>query len=309
MSLSEELDRLARLHRDGDLDDQEFARAKRHLLGAPTDASPASPVPAADRASSARPSPDRTAHLPGDTASPSPSRAASRGSSRDESQAVADARVPYAPRGIRALADWLIGMLWLYNAIAAVLGVLLAIAYFRNVTWEAGGGDAALSASAAADDTFLSGYALHVVVYLAIGTLLIVWLWRMYAQIRALSGEPMRYRRGWVIAAWFVPLANLVVPYQLVKDLVAKSGRPLAGVTLPWWLGFVSSVVLASAASEAYSAEAYTASYALYGLELLARAMSASALIQIVRHLTTAQQDRMPAVQSPRAFLPSQPRI
>jgi Domain of unknown function (DUF4328) len=51
------------------------------------------------------------------------------------------------------------------------------------------------------------------------GVLFLAWFHRAYGNIRALGVSEPRYRRGWAIGAWFIPLANLVIPKQLANDL------------------------------------------------------------------------------------------
>jgi Domain of unknown function (DUF4328) len=56
------------------------------------------------------------------------------------------------------------------------------------------------------------------------GVLFLAWFHRAYGNIRALGVSEPRYRRGWAIGAWFIPLANLVIPKQLANDLWRAGG-------------------------------------------------------------------------------------
>ncbi len=53
----------------------------------------------------------------------------------------------------------------------------------------------------------------------------IVWLWQAYGNMRPLGIANPRYARGWAIAGWFVPVANLVIPKLLAND-VWRAGDP-----------------------------------------------------------------------------------
>ncbi len=78
---------------------------------------------------------------------------------------------------------------------------------------------------------------------LVTGVVFIVWLYRASRSDRV-SPAWMRRGAGWAIGGWFIPLANLVLPYQQVSDLhraafVARGeGKPVPEVPLVrWWWG------------------------------------------------------------------------
>ena len=86
--------------------------------------------------------------------------------------------------------------------------------------------------------------------------LTIVWEWRL-AKNHELLGRPgTTFGPGWAIGAWFIPLANLVLPILQFKDLWKGSDpglprgseewkrRPVAGLLWVWWAAFVGSIVL-----------------------------------------------------------------
>ncbi len=62
-------------------------------------------------------------------------------------------------------------------------------------------------------------------VYLATAVCYLIWIHRCYSNLPAF-GNPIRslsYSPGWAIGAWFIPLANLVLPYRLVRETWEKS--------------------------------------------------------------------------------------
>ena len=67
----------------------------------------------------------------------------------------------------------------------------------------------------------------YIILFPLSAILFIRWFYRAY---RNLSRLPVRRRRHpwWTIAAWFVPLANLFLPYQIAKELFVKSEYLLA---------------------------------------------------------------------------------
>ena len=83
----------------------------------------------------------------------------------------------------------------------------------------------------------------------------VTWLfWQHRAQrdlyARALPG--LKYTPGWAVGWWFIPLANLVMPYLCVRELWDGAGRvpgsPAAArrdwKLLTWWLTYIASSYL-----------------------------------------------------------------
>jgi len=56
-------------------------------------------------------------------------------------------------------------------------------------------------------------------------------------------GYPARISPGWGVACWFVPVANLVLPYQAIRDTLPP-GHPARPRFLRTWLGLVAAVLL-----------------------------------------------------------------
>lgn len=88
----------------------------------------------------------------------------------------------------------------------------------------------------------------------AVFVLLVVWSWRMDRNMRAL-GEAPRLPGPVAIGGWFVPVANLVLPFVFVRDfvrgLVASAARRGVvvraadyGVAVVWWFGQFAILVL-----------------------------------------------------------------
>jgi hypothetical protein len=75
---------------------------------------------------------------------------------------------------------------------------------------------------------------------LAAGIALLVWVYRASRNARALGAEGMTYSPGWSVGWFFVPLASLVVPYRVLRELW-KASTPGAGA--PWRQAPVSTVL------------------------------------------------------------------
>ena len=68
------------------------------------------------------------------------------------------------------------------------------------------------------------------------GACFIPWFHRAYKNVA--SWHTTRLSTGWAIGGWFLPFANLVVPYLVAKDLATNSGNMKTSPSnyLPaWW--------------------------------------------------------------------------
>jgi hypothetical protein len=79
------------------------------------------------------------------------------------------------------------------------------------------------------------GFALAV----ALAVAWLLWQHRAQANLSALGGGKPEFTPGWAVGAWFLPVANLVLPSRAVRELVARSagqGRAQAvGSVSRWW--------------------------------------------------------------------------
>lgn len=106
--------------------------------------------------------------------------------------------------------------------------------------------DAALAgtltqATAEAFDTTRQQLAIaQVVINLVTFIAMFAWLSRAVDNIPPLTGHTPRFSPRGAIGWWFVPFANYVVPYQIVRDTadrMREGARELADLlVLPWWL-------------------------------------------------------------------------
>jgi hypothetical protein len=81
---------------------------------------------------------------------------------------------------------------------------------------------------------------LEVGVLAACAALFLRWLHRVVANGPALGGRELRYTPDWAVGWWFVPVLNLVRPFQVVAEAWIVSARdPGAslGLLLPTWWG------------------------------------------------------------------------
>lgn len=82
----------------------------------------------------------------------------------------------------------------------------------------------------------------------------LIWLYRAYSNLSPLKARHLQFSPGWAVGWWFIPFANLVKPFQVVREVYNESdpdfdpdsgflnlpaGTPLEiGV---WWAAFILS--------------------------------------------------------------------
>jgi hypothetical protein len=97
--------------------------------------------------------------------------------------------------------------------------------------------------------------------YLGIAPLTFIpWFYRAYSNLPRLGVRSLRYKPGWAIGSWFIPIFNLFRPKQIANDIFRGSepgaadrsglwSRPVDSLLNWWWGLFILSGVLGRAAS------------------------------------------------------------
>lgn len=145
----------------------------------------------------------------------------------------------------------------------------------------------------------------------------IVWFRRAYRNLPGLGRRDLRFKRGWAIGAWFVPLMNLVRPKQIANDIWRGSSgpdgvepservpphwtqRPVPALLHWWWFvyvvggigGNITARALFGAHTLADQISASTASVVSDAIDILAAILA----ILVVRALTARQEAAIAAV-------------
>ncbi|MFJ4679224.1 DUF4328 domain-containing protein [Kitasatospora sp. NPDC088783] len=104
------------------------------------------------------------------------------------------------------------------------------------------------------DTAFLgAGDIVEVLLTLATAVVFIVWLYRVRVNVEVICPQVYQRGRGWTIGAWFIPFANLYLPWRVTADIWNASGptdrhgvpQPVrTGVVNAWWTAWVVSLVL-----------------------------------------------------------------
>jgi len=71
----------------------------------------------------------------------------------------------------------------------------------------------------------------------------IMWFRRAYYNLHCLSWNEARHSEGWAAGSWFIPILNLVWPYQIMEDIWKgtqnaireRFGEPQSATIVGWW--------------------------------------------------------------------------
>jgi Domain of unknown function (DUF4328) len=80
------------------------------------------------------------------------------------------------------------------------------------------------------------------------GVVWLIWQHRGQQNLYARRMPGLRYTPGWTVGWWFVPFANLALPYLCMRELFGAAGRSGGaprrdGRLLAWWLLYVGSLL------------------------------------------------------------------
>lgn len=64
---------------------------------------------------------------------------------------------------------------------------------------------------------------LHIVIFVITAVLFLMWLHRVYRNLPALGAQSMETTPGWAVGYFFIPFANLVKPFHVVREIWNKS--------------------------------------------------------------------------------------
>lgn len=158
-------------------------------------------------------------------------------------------------KSLEYLSEWIVGFLLLEIVVA--VGAIASEAYGLSLINEIRfGGDEAIRLAEAVDSLQSKiAWGQSAIILLA-GVLVLVWIYRMNKNARALGAEGMKFTPGWAVGWYFIPIANLWKPYQALKEIWQASAKPgdwaaqYRSPLLPCWWGLW--IVYTSLAQGAY---------------------------------------------------------
>lgn len=145
-----------------------------------------------------------------------------------------------------------------------------------------------------------------------------VWVYATHANLSALGASSLEFSSGWAVGWFFVPIANLVKPYQAVHEIWEESqpnpllGRALIGAQLVgWWWGLrivsaISERVLSKFGEHADTIDSLIfVSWTAIMLTLLIDTPLEICQILMVRRVQKFQDERYELIAAQQARLPA----
>jgi hypothetical protein len=143
-------------------------------------------------------------------------------------------------------------------AIAQLIALMRELAFIGSI--EQGSG-ATLQEADAVDVLVARTTVAFVAVFLPTVVMFLVWFRAAYRNLGALGVKGLRFKPGWAVGAWFVPILSLIRPKEITNDIWRGSdpsappeqdgpgtGRPVPAI-LNWWWGFFLIFVVTDRAS------------------------------------------------------------
>ena len=94
-----------------------------------------------------------------------------------------------------------------------------------------------------ADNLVTGSYSAMILISIVWLLLMIIWAWRATNNLEHWNKNP-KWGKGWAIAGWFIPIGNLFIPYQVVRDawkLAPSKDSNSQATRNNWWLvSFIS---------------------------------------------------------------------
>ncbi|MEU7280204.1 DUF4328 domain-containing protein [Streptomyces sp. NPDC045431] len=200
----------------------------------------------------------------------------------------------------------------LSRAVVALLGVVIAVDCYalyadlevrRLMQGQVAAGQPRATVEGVGADVLMSGAGvLESLSFLATAVVFILWFHRVRVNAGVFAPDMFGSGPGWAIGAWFIPIANVVIPCKIARQTWRASRRdPYAAygkgerptLVMGWWLVWLFSGFVDALATRAYddadrASEFVTACEALAVSEV-ADAVAAVLAIVVVRRLTAMQ--------------------
>lgn len=64
---------------------------------------------------------------------------------------------------------------------------------------------------------------LHIPLFIATIVFFLIWEYRAFKNLSALNAQNLEFSPGWAVGWWFIPFANLVKPFQAMRELWVES--------------------------------------------------------------------------------------
>lgn len=158
----------------------------------------------------------------------------------------------------RGLTGTLRGFLIASGGLLVVAGLARVNEFNKFDTFRDDGGFSALADLSDAEDFSGAVLAFGFLAGVTVAVLMIIWLYQAYRAAAQRGGTNLSWSSGWAVGAWFIPVANLILPKLVFNETerltspdagappVGDRWRParLLGVGNVWWVLWVAGLVL-----------------------------------------------------------------
>ena len=157
-------------------------------------------------------------------------------------------------------------------------------------------GLAILAAEAEPNETLLGTFgvtAIGIAIIFYISAFAIgMWIYRAHDNLGKLGHTDLEFTPGWSVGWFFVPFANLVMPFRAMRELwhhSCGSETPSTPILPLWWGCFLVGGITMTTASFIGKADDLSTMIPLMGIGSILRLSSAVILALIIRKITAAQ--------------------
>lgn len=94
-----------------------------------------------------------------------------------------------------------------------------------------------------------------VIIYIALVIVFLMWIHRVYKNLRAVHVQGLKHSPGWAVGWYFIPIANLFKPYVVMKEIWKSTfhadgtgswkDKKAPSLMLIWWLTFIIGNIIA----------------------------------------------------------------
>jgi hypothetical protein len=155
---------------------------------------------------------------------------------------------------------------------------------------------------ASASGTVLLSYALvgigYTIAFIVSIILVARWIRRAHANLHETETQALEFTPGWAVGWYFIPFANLVKPFQAMRELWNGSttpgdiSAPAPGLLTAWWTTWIVGNILANISMRLTfreDPELYALSAPIGAVSSVLIIACAWLLIRIIRQITEAQ--------------------
>ena len=163
-------------------------------------------------------------------------------------------------------------------------------------------------------DRVYSTWAIQLLLLLLTGIFWLLWQHRAQANLTALGVQGLRFTPGWAVGWWFIPFANLAMPFLAMRELTRASASGGAGPSPPgrvdallawWWAALLLGIVLFNAALIALGSQQPEATYSTVASEgLMIAAGAAEGLAAVLAIFVVLRIDRSQEAKRGRLAAP-----